>query len=371
MNKYLFILLIFLTSTLFADKKYCSKITEEQRLTSVYLDLGNTNEKKFAINLLSSLKNNFLPHERLQIFTINPSNSTIDLVFNSCAPVLTNTEIKKVKEAGNMKYMFGGNPIELAKEDMSFFMASIKSLLAKIYKNNLYENYDSKNIIEILYNESLNFENTPMQRVIIYSDMLQNSEEIKLNSILEKYDINKITNKFKLNLNYSNIYIYTSKKIFSINKYNKISLFWKRYFELNNANVISYNNKLKLPSIKKLYYKKYAGKIFLNGEEFKSKIYINYTDDFSINNAWFIINGLDAIPLKGKMRLTKGKFINATLKISKLYNKHQIFSGDEEFILNIKGKKLEGTLKQDNTEIILNNKKITNPSFKIQMKEIY
>ena len=367
----LLILFLFGAISLSANKKYCNSVTELQRATSIYLDLGNTNEKKFAKSLMVGLKNNFLPHERVQIFTINPEDSSINLIFNSCAPKLTQQEIKKVKSEGTMKYMLGGNPIDTAKEDMSFFMASIKSTLIKVYKNNVANNYDSKALIEMLYNESSNFEDNPMQRVVLYSDMLQNSSEIKLDSIFKDGIAQKISEEYKTNFNFAEFYIFTAKKQFGISKYNKLSKFWKEYFELNKAYVVSFNDNLKLPKIKALGYKKYEGKLLLSGKSYESQIFINYTSKLNTSNSWFIINEIDAIPLVGKVKYSKGKLISANLKIGKINGDyHTMFAGDEKFKLKFKGKKLIGVLKIDNAEIILNGEVIKDPTFKIDMKEI-
>ncbi len=367
--KRLIFISLFLTISLYANKKYCTNITDNQRVTSIYLDLSNTNEKKFATNLLSSLQDNFLPHERVQIFTINPTDSSVNLIFNSCAPKLTLKEIKKIKAEGSMSYMFGGNPIETAKEDMSFFTASIKATLVKAYKTNVANEYESKPLIEILYNEASNFEEYPMQRVILYSDMIQNSDEIAQSTPFGKYDITAISKEYKTNFNYANVYIFTAKKKFGISKYNKLALFWKKYFELSNADVKVFNDNLKLPNIKYMKYKKYEGKIFLNNKSYQSQILINYTEKRKVANAWFIINEIDAVPLTGIVKLNKGNISKAQLKIDKLYNSHQMFAGNEKFNLKFKGNKLEGILKLDNTDIYVNDKKIKNPTFKIQMKE--
>jgi len=373
MKKYFLLLLLLLLGAMpiSANKKYCNDTTKTQRATSIYLDLGNTNEKKFATSLMSSLKNNFLPHERVQIFTINPEDSSVNLAFNSCAPKLTPKEIKKVKSEGSLKYMLGGNPIDMAQEDMSFFMSSIKATLIKIYKNNVANNYDSKALIEMLYNEGANFEDNQMQRVILYSDMLQNSSELELDSIFKNGAAEKISNEYQVNFNFAEFYIFTSKKKFKISKYNKLSKFWKEYFELNKAHVVSFNDNLKLPKITALGYKKYEGKLFLNEKSYESQIFINYSSQFDTSNSWFIINEIDAIPLKGKVKYSKGKLVNATLKINDINkNYHPLFAGDEKFKLQFKGKTLEGVLKIDNAEVILNGKVIKDPTFKINMKEI-
>ena len=369
--KIIFILtfVLFNTISLYANKKYCNNITQQQRETSIYLDLGNTNEKKFAINLMSELKNNFLAHERVQIFTINPEDSSINLVFNSCAPKLTAKEIKKIKAEGSLKYMLGGNPIDGAKEDMVFFMESIKSTFVNAYKNNVNGTYDSKALIEMLYNESSNFENKRMQRVILYSDMLQNSEEIKLNDLFKLNAANKFTNMYQTNFNFSEFYIFTSKKQFNISKYNKLSKFWKNYCELNKAYVASFNDNLRLPKIQALKYKVYRGKLLLDDKSFEAQMLINYTPKGDVSNSWFIINDIDAIPLKGTVKYFNNKLTKASLKIAKINQKyHSIFTGNEKFVLQFKGNHLEGILKIDNATIILNGKTVKNPNFKIIMK---
>lgn len=369
MNKLLLTLFI-LTSFLYANKKYCTNISDNQRSTVIYLDLSNTSYKKFATNLLSELNNNFLPHERVRILTINPSEVTIKEVFNSCAPKLTIKEIKKVKSEGSLKYMLGGNPIEMAKEDYSFFMAELKNTLIRVYKSSI-DDVSKKELIEMLYSESSTFEEKPMQRVIIFSDMIQNSEFLKNSSILDNKIDKKVLDEYKVNFNYSELFIYTGKKRFSITKHNSLMNFWKSYIEQNKGFVSYFNDNLKLAKYKYQISKTYEGQLELNGKKYESKLYLNFTENKKTTNSWFIINEIDSIPIKGTVSVVNGKLTNAKLKINYIKNEnHKLFVGDEKFIIKVRNGKLIGDIKIDNAEVILNGELIKDPTFKITMKEV-
>lgn len=362
--------LFLLINIAYANKKYCTKYTDKQRSTLIYLDVSNTEYKKFALNLLSELKNSLLPHERVRVFTINPNDVTVNEVFNSCAPILTIEERKKVKAEGSFKYMLGGNPIEAAKEDYSFFMAELKSTLARIYKNSI--DLDSKKeIIEMLYSESSTFDEKAMQRVILYSDMIQNSNIVTSQAIVTNSILEEKIKEYIVDFNNAEFYIYTGKKKFNITKHNNLMNFWKGYFEQNNGFVNYYNDSLKLNKFKYQISKVYEGQLDVNGKKFESKIYLNFNENRKTTNSWFIINELDSIPIKGIVSLVKGKLTAAKLKTNLIQNKnHTLFTGDEKFIIKIKSNKLVGEIKIDNTEVILNGEEITNPVFKFIMKEV-
>ena len=361
---------ILIVSALSASKKYCTSETEKQRTTSIYLDLGNTDDKRFATNLLSQLSGNFLPHERVQVFTINPVDVNIKQIYNSCVPKLTHAEITKIKKEGSLKYMLGGNPIDAANEDMTFFMAEIKSTLVKAYKNNVSESIEKKELIEMLYSESGVFEAKAMQRVIIYSDMIQNSEEIKTSNLFDSKVQKKYMKEYKVDFNLAEFYIYNGKKKFGVSKHNKLIKFWKDYFELNNGHVTFFNDNLKLVKVKNLRRKIYEGQLEINDKEYESKFFVNYSSNGKTSNSWFVINEIEAIPLKGKVKLVRGKPSLINLKVANINKEnHNLFVGDEKFTFKVKGKRLSGSIKIDNAEIILNGNTIKDPTFKIKMSE--
>jgi hypothetical protein len=79
---------------------------------------------------------------------------------------------------------------------------------------------------------------------------------------------------------------------------------------------------------------------------YESKIFINYTSKSKASNSWFIINEIDSIPLRGKVKYSKGDLTKASLKIANINGDyHAMFAGDEKFILRFKGKNLMGSLK--------------------------
>lgn len=366
------ILILLLSTFVFANKKYCTNISDKQRITSIYLDISNTSNKKFALDILSELQNNFLPHERLQIFTINPEEVTIKQVYNSCVPKLSLNEIKKIKEEGSLKYILGGNPIENSKEDYSFFKAELKNTLAKIYKSSINKDNEKKELVELLYSESASFQRKELQRVIIFSDMNQNSKQLPITQIFNDELIsNKIIKEYKINFNYAEFYIYTGKKNYGITKHKKLINFWKNYIELNNGHIKYFNDSLILPKYKYQISEVFEGELLVNNKKYLAKLLLNYNERKEINNSWFIINEIEAIPLEGKVNLINGKLTRAQLTVSSINKKnHSLFIGDEKIILNFNNNKLKGEVRIDNADVILNGKTIKNPTFGIKMKKV-
>lgn len=360
--------LTLITTQSFASKKYCNKLTDLQRTTSIYVDLGNTNSAEFGRNIMSELFENLVPHERVQIFTINPLEASIKQVYNSCAPILSQDEIKKVKEAGSFKYMLGGNPLDAAKEDFTFFSSEIKSVLSRAFQENVSNDADKKELIEMLYGESTNFEEFPMQRVILFSDMLQNSSETKKEDILNETSDGKYLMNYMVNYNNAEFYIFTDKKKLKISEHNKLVKFWKDYFELSNGHVAYFNDSLKLQKTKSVKLEKFEGTLTISGKDYIAKMLISYSDKLEAVNTWFIVNMIDSVPLRGKVKLEKGSLSRAELNVADIIpENHEVFSFGEKFSIIVKGNKLSGTIVIDNTEIVVNGEKIENPTFNISM----
>lgn len=369
MNK-LLILVLVLATTVFANKKYCTKETDKQRSTLIYLDVSDTSQKEFATDLLKEIDNNFLAHERIKVFTINPEEVTIKEVFSSCVPKLSLSEIKKIKAEGSMKYLLGGNPIETAKEDYSFFMAELKGILAKIYKSSL-DDVSKKELVEMLYSESATFNDKSMQRVIFYSNMVQNSDFLNTATIFNNQVTKDLLKEYQVDFNNAEFYIYTGKKQFTIKKHNALMNFWKKYVEQNNGTVVYFNDNLKLDKFKYQVAKKYEGTLEIDGDSYESKIYLNYSENSKAVNSWLIVNEIASIPVKGTVKLVSGKPFEAKLKTNVVdRSNHQLFIGGETIQLKIKGSKLVGEVKMDNTVVQLNGKEIKDPIYIVKMNEV-
>ncbi len=349
---------------LFAQSKYCKD--ENIRSTLIYIDLSSTNNKEFSKKLIKGLKNSFLPHERVKIFFVNPSSSEVEEIFNACVPKLSKEEIKKIKEKGGL-YLFGGNPIEQANEDLMLFYARLKSIFDEAKKR--YIESEEKPLIEIFYNEEDKFAN-PLNRIIIYSDMVQNSEEIPIESIINKKKIN--LKDYQVNYNYSNIYVLLNKKALKGSEFKKLKDFWNCYYESNNGYIKNFNTTLNIPKFNGLNVKKYEGSMkYSDGSEFKVKLLLSYDNKGNINNGWFIINEIDSVPVSGKVYIKGNKISKAKLKAIPLCKNHYIIRG-EKINLAFKHSVGKGEMVVDNTKTIIKTPKgniIENPKVKLVLKE--
>ena len=360
------LLIIILASLAFAGSKYCNNLTQKERKTFIYIDKSSI-KKGYYKDLIRKLKGTFLPHEQVVVLSFNPQNQNIKEVFNSCVPKLSKEEIKKIKKKGGL-FLFSESPIDKAKEDYQFFISALTSILKKIKP---IEDIENKQIIEMFYNESNRFE-TPLNRVIIYSDMMENSEDFPLEKIISnKYSV-KDFEEYKSNFNYANVYVLLNEKKLKASKLRNLADFWDNYFEYNEADLKNFNTELKLSKVSYLKNKIFVGKlIYPDSSFYRIKLLFNYASNGKVVNAWFVINGVDAVPLNGKIyirgeKLKKGEFQVITDK------KFHVFRSTEQIDINFKGKKAKGIIVSENTNLEVITPKgnhFSNPKIILELRE--
>ena len=365
--KYFLTIVLLFSSFLFAESKYCNNLSDK-RHTLIYIDLSNTNNKAFSTKLIKNLKGSFLPHERVKVFFINPQTSEVQEVLNTCVPKLSKEEINTIKKKGGL-YLFGGNPIDEANENLMIFYSRLNTVFKKAIKE--YVETESKPLVEIFYNEEDKFSN-PLNRVIIYSDMVQNSDDIPLDKVLKGNT--KIINDYKVNYNYSNIYVLLNKKALKGSEFLKLKRFWNCYYESNYANMKNFNTTLDLPKYKNYFVKKYEGNIvYTDKSEFKIKILIAFDGKGHVVNGWFIINGIDAVPVKGKVFMKHNKLTKVKLSVSPTICKEHYLVKGEKININFKNNIGKGELIIDNAKTIVTTPKgnvLKNPKVFIDVREM-
>jgi hypothetical protein len=362
------IILLLIILNLEAKEAYCTDDTLNIRETDIFIDLSSIDSKRFAKEIIKSLKDNLLPHEKLKIFSFNSNKSMVDLVFDGCVPGLTKKEISTIKKGGVFKYLFGGNPIDRVKEDRVFFQSSIKEALKKIYKKRE-ANSNYKPIIETLYTQSMQFKNRKLKRVVIYSDMMQNSQEFMIKDLIDKrVDFKKI-DEYKMDFNLAQIYILTPS-LKRISNYRSLQKFWRKFFERNRANVLNFSTSMDISRFDKITYKIYKGEVSINGKRYRSTLYLNYSDKNILTNSWLVVNDIDAVPLVGRVKIVDNCLKSAQLKIDKIFNKyHPMFRSGEKLKLKFDNQSVKGTLTIDNSKVTIDGKVVKEQSFKLNMKE--
>ena len=337
---------LLLSVFLFAESKYCNEITNNERSTYIYVDSTLTNKKFLSKLLMKKLKNSFLPHERVVVLIFDPVSQQVEEKFNTCVPILSKEEIKKLNSGS--WHLFTESPIDRANEDFQFFVSTLRDVIKNV-KVNDNDDSDKKRLVEIFYNQSNRFEK-PLNRVIILSDMMQNSNTFPLSAVLNNNFKN--IKEYKTNFNYSDVYVLMDKKRLKSSNFKHLRDFWSYYFEYNNAVLKNFDTDIKLPSYKYLETKFYEGEMeFKDGSTYTVKLMFNYSKN-KVNNGWFVIEGVDAIPLKGKLYVKHGKVKKGVFNFDTDESFH-IFSKSERIEVTFNGKKVTGEIKSINTNLIL------------------
>jgi len=360
------LLIVFFVILAFGNSKYCNDVTQQERQTIIYIDKSSLKQGYYK-DIVKKLQGTFLPHEKLIILSFNPQTQNIKEVFNSCVPKLSKKEIEKIKEKGGL-FLFSESPIDKIKEDYQFFIKALKNIFKQIKP---IDEVDNKQIIEMFYNESNRFEN-PLNRIIIYSDVMQNSEDFTLKKIIvNKYSM-KDFKEYKTNFNYTNVYIILNEKKLKSSKLRNLNNFWENYFEYNNASLKNFNTNLKFPKVSNLNNCFYTGKLLYSDKSFyRVKLLFNYSPKGKIINGWFVINGIDAVPLKGKIIFKNGKLEKGIFSVVTNQNFH-IFRNTDKIEITFKNKNAKGLIVTENTNLEVITPKgnhLNNPKIFIELKK--
>ena len=298
MLKKLSVLLFFtiLSSEVSADllrttdlKKYCSQ-EGVKRQTILYLDQGIIAKKdpNWYKDILNKTK--FFPGERLQVVTIKTGGTKIEQAWDTCYPTYTANIYDALKSKEGFGSMFTGGVDENLANDLKSFNKSFTQALAHPLRDTKHDmppsyskgNFPGKKLVEALYYDAkrLDLENG-ISRVIIFSDMIEQSDLIEHSNFDPSTAVDKIAKRFPLFLNPASFYIYGvnyTNEDTSLNQ--KMESFWNAFLLKSGAVVEHYGTQLVLPKNNQLFSAhSYQGKLTQSdGKKLASKLRLAFFD---------------------------------------------------------------------------------------------
>lgn len=258
----------------FKIEKFCQPTIKSARQTIIYVDdqILIKNESQWAKDLLSKLLANLIPSEQVTLVKISSNSGETQEIWHACYPNYTSVELDKIKKENNS--FFGSDPVKQLQNQQAFFRKQFSDALGKILNLNGREinqvkidlkNQNKKQIIRAFSNDGARFDTSRGAiRLIIYSDMLENSDlGISINDQIDKF------NSQSVNFKNATIYVYGSGVTISSQGIitDKVKNFWKKIFEESNGHLVSFGSNLTIPSSVPVKYEAYN--IEVNIEENK------------------------------------------------------------------------------------------------------
>ena len=293
-------------------KGYCKNPAPRQ--TIVYVDQASVTpgDKKWAEQIVNKVK--LIPHERLTLLRLNARNGTVEQLFSACYPQLTAQETSVLKKKEGVIEALLGSALDDVKKDRQLFQKGMNLALSQIiiastekqYQKNNDGKMAKKSIAEALFYDEKRFDlANGIPRIIIYSDMLQNSGDIHpANAAMSRVDIRKKARDFRTGFNLAEIHVFgiggtggngnPNQKLFAE--------FWQNYFLFSGAYLEQYSNNLTIPDQQVSLVDRWRGAIVIDKLQVEVNARFMSDERGKLFNSWLDIPQLGAIPVKGKRK---------------------------------------------------------------------
>ena len=163
--------------------EFCKQKTFRQ--TVVYIDdtMMRNDEKAWALDLNNRLDGSMMPGERVTVVQLSPVSGTSREIWSGCWPGYTDAQRAALEKKS---HFFTSDPIRDLKAQRSFFTLDLGIALTKVYDDSTRRaatykistsSLPHKDIIAALASDGARFsQSTGTIRVIVYSDLAQNSQ---------------------------------------------------------------------------------------------------------------------------------------------------------------------------------------------------
>jgi hypothetical protein len=334
-------------------QEFCKN--DSPRQTLIYLDqsiIGKDDADWFR-DLQNKLK--FLPSEPIKVLMIDAGDSRVKEIWSVCYPSMSKEQYKKAKDEESV---FSTGVDKQLKNASSTYKKQLNSALAAPLSTTTLDNkprykigsFPKKSIVEALYYDSGRYDlNNGITRVILFTDMVENSDHASPLTLKDKETAKKLAQKtserYPVDFNNSNFYVYGigySHKNSDLNR--NLQEYWKHFLNRSGAHLVSYHAQLNSSSGVDLFQPvSYSGVMKqANGSNVATKLRLAFAPDGKLIQSWFGIKEL-RYPLKGN-RQCKGKkcIINANV-VYGIKSDH-MFRAKDVLKLSLNGSEASGTI---------------------------
>lgn len=322
--------------------KYCQNDPGD-RQTVIYLDQNiiASKDPNWYKDLINKVE--YRPGEKVQFVNINSGGSTVELIWETCHPSVSPERLKKMKASEGFGALFTGGIADNLANDNKFFDKQVVRALSHPVKRTRHESapsfsaasFPTKKLVEAIYYDSkrLNVDDV-FTRVIMFSDMIENSELFDLKSFDPNKAAKAVAKRYPLFLNYASFQVYGINYTNRETKINEnIRDFWSQYLLMSGAYVEQYGAQLAVEEDTKNWkFYKYKGHVNVGGVKGASAFRMVIGDDGKIRHGWLEIAHM-YLPMSGEVKCS-GKNCNIDAEVLASSNRDAFKKND---ILRLSG----------------------------------
>jgi hypothetical protein len=281
------------------------------RKTLVYLDQSviAKNDGDWFKDILNKI--DYLPSEEIHVVMISAQNSRVQEVWRVCHPSLSRSNYELEKQKDSIFSRGVDNRIQDARQ--LFDQLMIQSLAqplattALVEKPSYTSNFPQKSILEAIYYDSgrFNLDENKITRVIIFSDMVENSELFSPTGVGDpsyaRAAALAANQRYPVSFNGASFYVYgvgytnTNSSLAQ-----HLKAFWENWLHGSGGYLASFNTQLVVPTVGELESVAYRGIMRqLDGSNVAVQLRLGFAGAGKLESSWFGIQNV-RYPLSGE-----------------------------------------------------------------------
>lgn len=325
------------------------------RKTVIYLDqsiIGRKDEDWFR-DLLNKMQ--YLPSERIEVVQIKSETGRAESVWSVCHPSLSTVDYNREKSQRGVFEVSIDKELKTAENLFNKLLG--QAIAAPLVDTKLVNkpqysvsSLPKKSLIEALYFDSKRYDLERSIRIVIFSDMAENSEWLPLGELsgesAAKSFAKKASKRWAVNFNNAEVFAYGVGYTYRDAELAKnLNTFWDYWFNKSSAYLASYEPQLSFNNSDENFTPvSFSGKMKQeNGSEAAVELRLGLGDNNNLINSWFGIHEM-RFPISGDYKCDEKQACSLTAKIIFGDESLKLFKKDDIIILKGPLKKLKGSI---------------------------
>ena len=331
-------------------EKYC-QVSPGDRQTVIYLDQNiiAAKDPNWYKDLLNKVE--YRPGEKIQLVNINNGGSTVELIWDTCHPSLSQERLERIQEKEGFSSLFTGGVADNLENDKKFFKKQFLKALSHPLQDTRHEtppsysaaSFPQKKLVEAIYYDAKRIHiDDVFSRVIVFSDMVENSELFELQDFDPLDAAVAVAKRYPMFLHFASFQIYGINYTNSETQINEnIRDFWRQYLLLSGAYVEQYGAQLAVEEDTQNWsFHKYKGYISVAGVKGAAAFRMVIGDEGKIRHGWLEIADM-YLPMSGEIKCS-GQNCSLDAEVLSSVNKAAFRKKDvlrlKGTLMNFKGK---------------------------------
>jgi uncharacterized Zn-binding protein involved in type VI secretion len=297
-------------------KKFCE--TAAPRQTVAYIDtrILIDGDQRWAEQLMSKLTSSLMPSEVVTLVGLDTERGQSTEVWSGCYPDYSPERLETLKKEGGG--FFSGDPVKALKEQQGLFKTQLGAALGKLLTDNMRPAQaveinpaapPQKQIIRALASDEARLENrTGENRVILYSDMIENSD---LGMALTAKDKAGEAAASTLGLNLQNASLYAYGALSTLKsrgpEAEKAEKYWAGFFHSADAQLIAFAPELGMSASTPVEALHYEISVSVAGNQRLGRMSLFVDRNGAVHDSYITLSSSGRSYIKGGTFLCKGE----------------------------------------------------------------